>query len=224
MTLPSLGEKAVRRLLWAGIAVDLLMIVSGLMQYDLLGDPVRLAQTELAEANDRRELLVGGLYVLVYIATVICFGRWIVRAHRAVRTLGAGGMTISPGWAVGYFFIPFVNLVRPYTAMKELWQASGSPRTWASELVSSLLPIWWALWILSNLLGNISMRWSPEDLEGYRALTVFNVASSVLSVVLALVALKLVKTISERIAARAAEEPPPIPIGALPDQPALSGI
>jgi hypothetical protein len=224
MILPGLGEKPLQRLLWAGIAIDLVAVVSSLMQYDLLGDPVRLAQTELAEANDRRELIVGGLYVLVFVATAIFFGRWIVRAHRAVRTLGAEGMSISPGWAVGYFFIPLINLVRPYTAMKQLWQASGSPRTWASEPVSSQLPVWWALWIFSNILGNIAMRWQPADLEGYRDLTMFNLGSSILSIVLAFAALRLVKNISDRIAERAAEEPPPLPDGGGADRPALSGI
>ena len=28
-------------------------------------------------------------------------------------------MTISAGWAIGWFFVPFANLVMPYQAMKE---------------------------------------------------------------------------------------------------------
>ena len=32
--------------------------------------------------------------------------------------------------------------------MKEIWQASANPADWRGEPVSSLLPWWWALWIV----------------------------------------------------------------------------
>lgn len=95
--------------------------------------------------------------------------------------------------------------------MKQLWQASGSPRAWASETVPGLLPAWWTFWLFGNFLGNIAMRWNPEDVEGFRAYTLFNIGSAFVSVVLLLLALSLVRRISGRIAERAAEEPPPIP-------------
>lgn len=200
-----------RRLLCIGLGVELLRIATDMSQYALLGDPERLAIPGVPEANDRRMQIVGVLQLVLYLVTVVFFGRWIVRAHRAVRALGAEGLTISPGWAVGYFFIPFLNLVRPYRAMKELWSASESPSGWASTPASSILPLWWTLWLVGNFLDNISMRWNPEDIDGWRDYTLFDIFSAGVSIALAIVAIKLVAGISDRIAARAAEEPPPVP-------------
>ena len=72
-------------------------------------------------------------------------------------------MGFSPGWAVGWYFIPFANLWKPYQAMKEIWQASASPEHWESEDRSWLLPLWWTLWIVSNLLSNAAFRLALRD-------------------------------------------------------------
>ena len=58
-------------------------------------------------------------------------------------------MSISAGWAAGYFFIPIMNLWKPYQAMKEIWQGSDpDPTVHAfSVRVPALLPWWWGLFL-----------------------------------------------------------------------------
>jgi len=68
-----------------------------------------------------------------------------------VHALGAGGVD-SPAWAVGCFFIPFVNLVAPYTAMSQIWRASISAGDWQAENAPTV-GIWWALWLIAGLGG-----------------------------------------------------------------------
>lgn len=65
--------------------------------------------------------------IVVYIATVVFFLMWVYRARENLTAFGVGKRQLqySSGWAVGSFFVPFVNLVVPYRAMKELWQKSG---------------------------------------------------------------------------------------------------
>ena len=64
----------------------------------------------------------------------------------------------SPGWSVGYYFVPLANLVAPYRALKETFQASHPEfRPDAQRLEWSdppkLLPFWWALWLANGFLG-----------------------------------------------------------------------
>jgi hypothetical protein len=63
----------------------------------------------------------------------------------------------SPGWSVGYYFVPFANLVAPYRALKEAFQASHPefrPARQRLEWVSApkFLPVWWTLWLANGFL------------------------------------------------------------------------
>jgi hypothetical protein len=110
-------------LLWANLAFEILGVIlsaSGVI------DPGSPTATSIGP----REIFQGLLGLLaggVYIATVVIWMVWIHRANSNCRALGAQGMRFTPGWAVGYHFIPFVNLVMPYNAMAEIWRASANP-------------------------------------------------------------------------------------------------
>jgi len=104
------------------------------------------------------ELLLGLGQLVVYIVTGVALLMWIHRANRNARALGAKYMTFSPGWSVGWCFIPILNLWKPYQAMKEIWQASANPDSWASQDPPSLVGNWWGLWLVSNFLGQMSFR------------------------------------------------------------------
>jgi hypothetical protein len=101
--------------------------------------------------------MAGGLFLIAFIACVIIVGRWIYRASANAHAL-SDEMTISPGWAVGWFFVPVMNLFRPYQAMREVWLASHFRGNWHGEPTPSLVGLWWGLWIVVNILDNVS--WS----------------------------------------------------------------
>src|SRR5581483_2278531 len=89
----------------------------------------------------------------------IFFGIWIHRAARNLRGLGRTGMQFTPGWCVGWFFVPFANLVRPAKAMSEVWRASESGEEsdgygWAGMgRRTGLIGVWWAAWIVGGVIG-----------------------------------------------------------------------
>src|SRR5262249_44584836 len=60
----------------------------------------------------------------------------------------------------GYYFFPFLNIWKPYQAMREIWCASASPHHWQKQMRPSLVPIWWTLWLASNMIGNLEFRLS----------------------------------------------------------------
>jgi hypothetical protein len=99
-----------------------------------------------AEAQDARQRLLGTLELTIGFAAGIAFLVWVYRANRNARALGAEGMTYSPGWSMGWFFVPLANLVMPYRVLRELWKAStpGAGAYWRHAPVSSILGVWWA--------------------------------------------------------------------------------
>jgi hypothetical protein len=81
--------------------------------------------------------------------------------------------------------------------MKEIWKASHNPSNWQSENTSSLLGIWWFLWIVTNMLGQAVFRMSngAEELPELINLNLVSQASEVLSIPLALVTLLVVNRV-----------------------------
>jgi len=83
---------------------------------------------------------------------------WLIWQHHATANLWARGyrdLKIRPGWAVGWWFIPFANLVMPCVAMVELDRRSttdGSPRS-TSPLVGS----WWAVYVGGSVVVTIGL-------------------------------------------------------------------
>ena len=151
-----------------------------------------------AEASDLRQRIVGFTQIALFVATVIVFARWIYILNDNKRQFGASGLRFTPGWAVGWFFVPIANFWKPYQAMKELWQVSASPQQWQNQPSSNLLPWWWLFWVAGNILGNLSFRLSirADTLPELTAANIVTDLADVVSVAADLVALALVSTIA----------------------------
>ena len=63
-------------------------------------------------------------WAILMIPGILLFCVWIRRANVNADALVASGMEFTPGWAVGWFFVPFANLYKPYQAMAEIYRAS----------------------------------------------------------------------------------------------------
>jgi len=194
-----------RYFLYASIAIDAIALFSGVLQYQLLSD-FKLGiyssgdlATAAAEANDQRQKVVGLFQAGVAITTIILFSMWIYRANFNARTLGAQNMKFTPGWSVGYYFIPFLNIWRPYQAMKEIWKASKNPTSWEGEERGSILPWWWFFFLIASMLGNASFRttMSAKEIHELITSTGITIASDVVSIPATIIALILVGQIHE---------------------------
>ena len=188
--------KFLRVLLGLSVAIAVVSLFSSFMQAELLSrSSFSVAE---GQANDSREQFIGVLQLALYVFTVVIFGRWIVRANKNIRALGADDLRITPGWAVGYFFIPIVCLWRPYQAMKDLWQASQDPTAWHSTPAGSILPAWWTLWLLSNFFGQLSFRltMNARGVKDFLGATYVQMVCQALDIALCLVAMGLVLQIA----------------------------
>ncbi|HEX8163778.1 MAG TPA: DUF4328 domain-containing protein [Pyrinomonadaceae bacterium] len=171
--------------------------------------------------------LAGLTEVLVFIATVVAFLMWL---HRAYKNLHAFGVRteMSPGWAVGNWFIPFLNLVRPYQSVKELWIKSdpgvdfthGFARAGAGVGSTALVGFWWFLWILANFASRAYNRLDRVEFDLGRSEIVdwAGEASSILTLAAAVLAAMVVRTIDRMQAEKSRQQglnlwpaPPPPP-------------
>lgn len=214
----------------AFIAVALLSAVSALMHGSFYSRLAAGAEVSAAEAAPLQMLAVGAalLHFLVYVGCIVAFCFWVHRAYRNLRALGnpASSLEHSPGWAVGFFFIPFANLVMPYRAMKEIWQKSD-PRVRTQEdfmhappVSTALVLVWWLAWLVSNVLANISFRLAGRSADPATLAWAsnFDVVADAAGIVAAVLAILVVRGIDRRQEERsrhvryAADAPPPPPV------------
>jgi Domain of unknown function (DUF4328) len=184
-------------LIGAGILLCCVSLLSSYMQLLLLQGPSFDSIT--AESNDAREQIIGFIAIGLYLVTAIFFSIWTVRAHHNVRHFGTRRLTITPGWAIGYFFIPIFNLFRPYTAMSELRRASEMPQDWM-ERSSGIVPLWWTLWIVHAILGRVVNAYarSAQDIQAFIELTWMQITTEILYIPLAIVAILMLRDIQSQ--------------------------
>ena len=123
---PSGRARAAIILLALTILVNLAAIGSDANEISLLGrlDRGEFVSQDEIDASDNRQAVFGALQFLVLIGAAIPFLMWVHRVARNARALGARDLRFSPGWAVGWYLVPIMQLFRPYQAMKEIWLAS----------------------------------------------------------------------------------------------------
>lgn len=195
----------VKYLLYAQVVVAFVSIISGYLEYQLLSDYLhgtyvsREQAVADGEANDSRQLLVWAIYLIVFFVSGFLILRWIHRANYNARQLGADDLTFTPGWAIGYYFIPIVSLFKPYKAMKEIWEASEDAADEDASGSNWLLPTWWTLWIVSSLLGQISLRMTTRasEIDQLMNLNLLNQVANLVDIPLALVFLSIVTRVHD---------------------------
>ncbi len=190
-------------LLAIGMFMDLVGAGSGYLEVGLLtraqaGIPYTDAE---ADSNDTRQIMVGFAQMAVFLATAIAFLMWFHRAHRNLPSLGCRNLKYSPGWAVGAWFVPILNLFRPFQIMGEIWRGSDStalafdspnPRV---RSASPLVGWWWGLWIAKGIVGQAAFRISlrAETLGALLASSWVSVVGDLISLPAALLAIAVVR-------------------------------
>jgi hypothetical protein len=158
--------------------------------------------------------LAGLIYLPLFVITVVFYCLWISQANKNARALGAQGMEFTPGWAVGWWFVPIANLVKPYQAVSEVYKASdpeAKPGSWQFGDMPSLFGLWWAAWIIGNILSNIETRMvfsSDPDIVFMGAW--LGVVANLIGIVAAYLAMKVVHVIHARQEQKVQGSDPPV--------------
>ena len=99
--------------------------------------------------------------ILFTLLVIIAMMFWVYRAWANLRDMGLESLNYTPGWAVGSFFVPFINLVTPFRAMRELANRSAGEDVW--QILSPVPDVssWWSCFIaamfLRGLLGYVAL-------------------------------------------------------------------
>jgi uncharacterized protein DUF4328 len=168
-----------------------------------------ITQPEIV-GNFAAAILARLVLVAVVLFTAVAFLTWIYRAHQNLNALGAVDLQYSPGWAVGGFFVPMLNIVRPFQVVAEIWKASGPQATrsggtaWKYAETPIFIGLWWGSWLLSGFLSSLSAFMVFGDVVGedetdpFLAAARFRIVYDVVSAVCAVLAIVVVLKINER--------------------------
>jgi hypothetical protein len=139
-----------RGLLVALLLLDLVAVWSSQSEYTLLDKIDAGEQITEAEANrnDNRQAIIAVGQFGLFIVCVIFFLAWFTQAYRNISALGAEHRRYTQGWAIGSWFVPFLNLVRPKQIADDIWRGSDPDvmperqSDWRGRHVHPLLT-WW---------------------------------------------------------------------------------
>ncbi len=210
---------AVSALLGISALLSVFFIFIGLAHM-LWPDPLINADGEAIEPTRMAMGLVFLVNLPTHIVIIVVFLIWIYRSYANLSALRSTNLKESPGWAVGWWFIPFANFVKPYLVMKEIWRES-QPRTEENIESPVEFPLWWAGWLVGNILSNFGERLSvlPNG-DLHAAYAPLLAISSVFTVLAALCLISLVRGINRAQelkynqvrSDRSADVPPPPPV------------
>lgn len=191
-------------LIWILLALEIISLISGYFQYNLLqtianGGEISI---ETATANDTREQLIAIIYLIVSVISAVTFIQWFRRAyfnlHQKVTNL-----THTEGWAAGSWFVPIVNLYRPYQIMKELYKETKELFNKKgvninTNFTTSSLGWWWTLWIINNIIGQFIFRYSmrAESIDELTTSTIASMIGNIIEIPLSLITVKIIKDYS----------------------------
>ena len=88
---------------------------------------------------------VSGATGVATIGALVALLLWLHRTVRNAPALGAGTPPTSPGWAVGWWFVPVANLWQPYAILRDLWGRMVGPGHKHAWIVGA----WWASWVVA---------------------------------------------------------------------------
>ncbi|MFD8815021.1 DUF4328 domain-containing protein, partial [Streptomyces sp. NPDC059627] len=115
---------------------------------------------------DRADRLLGvaaGAQAGSLIACGIVYLTWFRRVRANAQVFNPLGHRKSPGWAIGGWFVPVVNLWYPHRITLDIWDASTP---WGTTRSHRLVNAWWALWLASLFADRIATTASGDDAEG----------------------------------------------------------
>lgn len=164
-----------------------------------------VSQTQ-GEGADNAVVVVTTIWSFAFLATVVLWCVWQHRAQRSAGEITTGGLRFTPAWAVGWWFIPFANLVKPFQAVRELWKASHGGAAWNERATWHVIGWWWGLWIAGNIhlwfgpnefgFGfGVGSAGGPTSLSGLISRDTWEIVSLLLRVVAAVLAIVIVRSI-----------------------------
>ena len=153
------------------MATSVLVIVALAGRLDILdrvNDATNPATLEEATASDQLVAVSSLGWLLAYLATAAAFIGWLFSCAKLVQRVRPDLLRHKTGWAIGAWFVPFLNLARPpqiVNDVRRLGDTGVRPRG------RKLVGWWWALLLVSNVSAWAVVASNPSSLDALRGQT-----------------------------------------------------
>ena len=178
--------------------LDLFSLLFDYLEYLLLTSDFNADSAIEAENSDLRQFILGITHIIIYITSAVFFVMWFRRAYYNLHTK-IDPLYHSEGWAAGSWFVPFINLYRPYQIMKELYTETVDFLEKKGKMIndkyfSFYIGSWWVLWIVSSVLGRIYFRkvTNAETIQELLESNKLSMINTAISIPLALITIKVI--------------------------------
>ena len=186
--------------------LSLIAVISGYLQSQLINAIINgeyVTEDELL-ANDAREGFIAIAQLLFFLIAGIIFLVWVHRANKNLHSFQKPVLKFTPGWAVGWFFIPIMCLFRPYQVVSEIWKASDPEIDPALNTVEHLqapavVALWWAFFLLSTFVGQIAARliFHDETLTDFLTSTYAYMVSNTVDIIGIIITIVMIRKINQ---------------------------
>lgn len=109
---------------------------------------------ETAESNEVPVSLAIGLYL----SYTILFFIWLWRCASNVITHASGTVDFTRAQSVSHFFIPILNIWKPYMWVTRIRNLSKNPDTSAMKTFSFFILFWWIIELIDLVLGRAAFK------------------------------------------------------------------
>jgi hypothetical protein len=118
-------------------------------------------------------------------------------------------MSRGPGWAIGAWFIPIGNLFLPWRIAMEIWEGTDPELNdlqarGETIRVPIFLHIWWLTWVAGNIADRVYSQMSVSTVAAERTATIVLIVSLAIQLVCGVLAVILVRRLTDRQEQRAA--------------------
>jgi hypothetical protein len=135
---------------------------------------------------------------------IVLFLIWEYRSFNNLSALKAKNLEFSPGWAVGWWFIPFANLVKPFQAVRELWNESDPDFDEETSFLHTaagtpeIIGFWWAAFLISGFVGRIADKLVDARGEPSQYFPVVLIIGSIFQLAASILIILIVKGVTDR--------------------------
>jgi hypothetical protein len=185
-----------------GFTILVLLARVGLSVWGLsmVDDAVATGDFNKLETYDGVAVTLAVALVVCILATGIC---WMVWQYKLSRSAQPGELRRGPAMHAFSWIIPIVNFWFPYQNVKDLWQVNASGKR------PSILGWWWAGWIVGWVVDRIilSSYETSETVSDVKEVMVLEAVSAVIALIGAVLATRIVRTLTAGGLARAIPAP-----------------
>ncbi|MEV0353108.1 DUF4328 domain-containing protein [Nonomuraea sp. NPDC050680] len=139
--------------------------------------------------------LSGILEAVVYVVAIVAFLVWLFKVRVNAEILSPGGHRRGQPWLIFGWVVPIVNFWFPKQIVDDIWYASSR----VPSPPRGLFNAWWAAWLIGSWVTNVGSRllFKAEELESLAAAARFDVVSIVLMLIAAVLAIGVIRKITE---------------------------